>query len=54
MNMYDAAVADMVGAMYGYHRAGAHCMRYVEFVLNPTAGSLALFVRPVFGCVDDD
>lgn len=52
MNMYDAAVVDMVDAMYEYRRVGAHCMRYVEFVRNPTAGSLALyFCSSVFGCL---
>ena len=43
MNMFDAADADTVAAMYGCRRAGAHYMRYVEFVLNPTAGSLVIF-----------
>jgi hypothetical protein len=58
MNMYDAAVADMVDAMYEYRRVGAHCMRYVEFVRHPTAGSLALFcssaVAPVIRCTCTD
>ena len=48
MNMCAAADVDTVVAMYGYHRAGAHCMRYVEFVPNPTAGSWALSASSVF------
>ena len=42
MNTCDAADADSADAMCGYRRVGAHCMRYVEFVPSPTAGSWAL------------